>query len=284
MTWQYGDISLMMKLTDAEDNPLTETVTIHSIPYQDSIHPYPLKFDPPLIGYATGESNGFAHHWEKLTYAFDLPDPSDFPQLPLEPEDRDILQRFVSVCHDLAGYSVINDEAALRLSSTGGGNWSVKADLPSREAFGGTSVALRQLHSNQEPASFDKVEGRLFKATRLLDQHVQSRLRSIMSQWVDARGQLMNHTLPTVVCQKLSGAPPGHPISFRDVNPEDLLLTFNYGDTIHWGDRRERLVELTADPYYEAYYKDAVVISIAGLAHLYFGFSTLARRALGEYT
>ena len=86
---------------------------------------------------------------------------------PLSQTTAKSAQRFVAVCQNLAGYSVINDEAALNVSSTGVGDWSIKADLPSREAFGGTSVALRQLHSNQEPASFDKVKGRLFKATNL---------------------------------------------------------------------------------------------------------------------
>jgi hypothetical protein len=39
---------------------------------EETIHPHPLNFEPPLIDFATGETNGFRRHWEKLTYAFNL--------------------------------------------------------------------------------------------------------------------------------------------------------------------------------------------------------------------
>jgi hypothetical protein len=86
----------------------------------------------------------------------------------------------------------------------------------------------------------------------------------------------------TIVCEKVSQAPPGFPVSFRDINPEELFLTFNYGDTIHFSsDRRQQLVDLTADPKNDAYYKHACLISILGLSHLYFGFAVLIEAALG---
>ena len=260
MSWESGDITMLMELTEAQENPDDDTVTISSIPLEETIHPHPLNFEPPLIEVATGESNGFRRHWEKLTYAFNLPDPADFPQLLLEADDLGMLRRYVQQCEHLAGYSVINDEAGFFLNSNGPGTWRATADLPSREAFGGTAVAFRQIHNHGEEASFDKVKGRLYRATGKLDQAEQGRLRAILAQWVDARGRLMNHTLPTIVCQKLSHTGPEFPVSFRDINPEDLLLTFNYGDTIHWGEHREHLVALTDDPNYEAFYKYALVV------------------------
>jgi hypothetical protein len=286
MTWEAGEVTFQFKITEIRHDPTTGNLTLSAIPVEDSIHPYRLRFEPPLMELASGEQNGFNRHWEKLTYAFGLPDPAAFPALPLQPEDREICERFVDQCRHLAGYSVINDDGGMTIASDTPGAWTITADLPSREAFGGTAVAFRQIHNHGEEAAFDKVKGRLFKATNLLDQQEQSRIRAIMAQWVDARGKLMNHTLPTIVCQEIvrkknSSALPGYPVSFRDINPEDLLLTFNYGDTIHWGDHRQKLVNLTADPNLEAYYRHALVTSILGLSHLYFGWSALVTKALG---
>jgi hypothetical protein len=282
MTFEVGDVTMMFTLTQAQENPTDDTVTVSAIPVEETIHPYPLKFAPPLEDLAAVETKGFQRHWEKLAYAFELPDPQDFPELPLTDDDRKLLRRFVEQCRHLAGYSVISDDGGLVVSSNGPHNWQIRADLPSREAFGGTAVAFRQIHNPGEEASFSKVKGRLFKASGELEKEQQTELRAIMSRWVDARGELMNQLLPTIVCQKVSKAPPGHPISYRDIKPEDLFLAFNYGDTIHWGDHREKLVNLLDTPDNEAYYRNALVVAILGLSHLYFGWSLLVQAALGE--
>jgi hypothetical protein len=283
MTMEIGDISLMSTLTEAQENPDEETVAVTSIPVEDTIHPYALNFPPPLQELASRETKGFQRHWEKLTYAFDLPDPADFPALPLTDDDQQLLSRFVQQCEYLASYSLISDDqGSLKIWSEGQSNWQIAADLPGREIFGGTAVAFRQIHNHGEEASFSKVKGRLYKATGQLEQHQQAELRATMSRWVDARGELMNHLLPTVVCQKVSEAPPGHPVSFRDINPEDLFQMFNYGDTIHWGEHREKLVNLLADPSHEAYYRYALIVAILGLSHLYFGWSVLVKAAVGD--
>jgi hypothetical protein len=54
------------------------------------------------------------------------------------------------------------------------------------------------------------------------------------------------------VVYPVSNAAPNDPASFADIKPEDLLRTFDYGDTIHVSDCRERLVNLLADPHHEA--------------------------------
>jgi hypothetical protein len=282
MTMERGEITFMFTLTEAQENLADETVTISLRPVEDTIHPHPLNFPPPLEELAAAKNAGFQRHWEKLTYAYDLPDPHDFPTLPLTDDDRELLGRFVQQCHHLAGYSLISDDGGLTWSSTGPNGWEIKADLPSREAFVGASVAFRQIHNHGEEASFSKVKGRLYKATGRLDEETQKELRSVMSRWVDARGELMNHLLPTVVCQKVSKAPPGHAISYRDINPEELFLAFNYGDTIHWGEHKERLAQLLDTPDNEAYYRNALCVAILGLSHLYFGWSVLVEAALGS--
>jgi hypothetical protein len=108
-----------------------------------------------------------------------------------------------------------------------------------------------------------------------------------MRQWVSARGKLMNQLLETIVCRKLApkGGASKFPHSFHNVHPESLILTFQYGDVIHFSSERENLAALTENETNEAYYKFAVLLAISGLSHLYFGFALLVEATLdGEAT
>jgi hypothetical protein len=75
MTFEWGDITLHLKLMAAEPNQAAGTLEVNLIPYEDSIHPNPLLFDPPLQECTPERSTGFAPQWEKLNYACALPDP-----------------------------------------------------------------------------------------------------------------------------------------------------------------------------------------------------------------
>lgn len=282
MTMEHGDITFMLTFTEAQENLADDTVSFSLVPTQDTIHPHPLNFPPPLEELSATKTAGFQRHWEKLTYVFNLPDPRDFPPLPLTDDDRKLLNRFVEQCRYLAGFSLLSDNGGISWSSGPEGT-QIKADLPSGEAFVGTVAAFRQIHNHGEDASFSKVKGRLFNATgQINDEDAQNELRAVMSRWVDARGDLMNRLLPTIVCQKVSNAPPGHPISYRDIKPEELFLAFNYGDTIHWGEQKEKLADLLDTPDNKAYYQNALCAAILGLSHLYFGWSLLVQAALGD--
>lgn len=184
VTIEWHDIKMACKVTENKMNPLTRIRTIQWIPFEDSIHPYPLAFDPPLIEHAVGEQNGFAHHWEKLNYAFALPNPAEFPKLStLTDDDRKVLRRYASMCRQLAGYSTLNDESGLTLHDVGGRQPEVELQFPTAEAFGGTSVAFRQLHSDDEVASFSRTKGRLMKAINLLSAAEQEAPKSVVTQW-----------------------------------------------------------------------------------------------------
>jgi hypothetical protein len=281
MTIEWGDITFLLKLTAVQTDSTEDAVTISAVPYEDTIHPHPLLFDPPLKEFAAGEGKGFQFYWEKLTYAFALPDPHDFPALTVSEDDRELMERFIAVCRQLAGYSVINDAGALRIRSRGG-NWTIESEFPSSEAFGGTSIAFRQLHNNRDEASFDKIKARLLTAIKLLPQKQQQHPKSVLLQWVRARSELMKETVDTIVCKKVAQPPDGFPVSYRGINPETLMRTFNYGGTIHFGDKKRELVDLLADPRHDAYYKQACLISILALSHLYFGFALLIEAAIRQ--
>ena len=119
LTFEWHDIKMACKVIENEVNPLTGVRTINHIPFEDSIHPHPLAFDPPLIEHAVGENNGFAHHWEKLNYAFALPNPADFPVLvTLTDDDKKVLRRYAAVCRQLAGYSALNNDSGITWTVT----------------------------------------------------------------------------------------------------------------------------------------------------------------------
>ena len=286
LTLEWGDIKMACKVIENTVNPLLGTRTFKMVPVEDAIHPHPLAFAPPLIEHAVGENNGFAHHWEKLDYVFALPNPAEFPELTtLTDDDRSVLRRYARVCRQLAGYSALNNDSGLTIKGLNGGQSEIELQFPTPEAFGGTSVAFRQLHSQQESASFDRAKGRLMTAIKLLPAGERQAAKTVVTRWANARAKLMNRMLQTMVCEK--GAPPvtsGPPIPFSycNIDPQKLILTFNYGDTIHFSGESETLSELLDDDENNAaYYKHSVLGAIANLSHLYFGFAVLAEAAMG---
>lgn len=292
LTIEYFDIKMVCKVVQNSVNPLTGTRTINYIPLEDTIHPYPLAFEPPLIEHAAGGNNGFSHHWEKLNYAFALPNPAEFPELPaLTADDKKILRRFVKVCRQLAGYSALNDDGGLTLTHRPGSAAGSKPDVtlvfPTAEAFAGTAVAFRQLHNAGDEASFSRVQSRLMMAIKQLPEADRAAPKRVVAQWANARGKLMNRLLDTVVATKVGQsdehpAPHDFPFSYCNINPDELIGHFQYGDTIHFGGQVEQLSQLLEAEQNAAYYKHAVLLAITGLSHLYFGFAVMAESAIGE--
>ncbi len=92
----------------------------------------------------------------------------------------------------------------------------------------------------------------------------------------------MTELLDTIVCRKAAppNPPPNFPISYYNIHPEDLITTFQYGDVIHFTDRRENLKTLTENSTNAAYYRYAVLLAITALSHLYFGFALLIEAAM----
>lgn len=286
ITFEWHDIKMAAKVTENTVNALLGTRTIKFLPYEDTIHPYPLAFDPPLIEHAVGQHNGFAHHWEKLNYAFALPNPAEFPILEtLSGDDRTVLRRYAAMCRQLAGYSALNGDGGITWMVSNG-QPDVQVDFPTPEAFGGTAIAFRQLHSDDEAASFSRTKGLLIKAINQLPADEREAPKSVVTQWARARGKLMNRLLENIVCTKVGKsdthpAPDDFPFSYCNIDPQRLILTFQYGDTIHFSGEHEVLLELLEIEANAAYYKHAVLLAIINLSHLYFGFAVLAEAALG---
>ena len=143
--------------------------------------------------------------------------------------------------HDhVAGNDVFHKgDVKLAAYKEAGVNPDIKLEFPTPEAFGGTAIAFRQLHADDEKASFSRVKGLLMKGIKLLPESEQEALKDVVAQWAKARGKLMNNQLEYIVAKKVGKsdphpAPDDFPFSYCNINPQKLILTFNYGDTIHF--------------------------------------------------
>ncbi|NKS68795.1 hypothetical protein GS584_06405 [Rhodococcus hoagii] len=59
--------------------------------------------------------------------------------------------------------------------------------------------------------------------------------REILSNWKEARAALMNKMAATMVCERLRGDIESEaPLSFGGVKPDEIIVTYNYGDSLHW--------------------------------------------------
>jgi hypothetical protein len=218
-------IQFLLKITKRTLNISRGTLELETKPVEDTIHPRPLGFAPPLQQYGKDGAKGFRHHWEMLDYVFGLPDPYAFPPIALQEDDRQGVLRYIEMCRRLAGFSLINDDTTLSVGSDPGtDDWHVRVvGHPSDESFLGASAAFRQLHNDGEPACFTNAHNALFKAMRTLPEAQQTAIRDTVPQWRAARGKLMNHTLQTLTALKAGNAMLDNPVSYGNVNPDELI-------------------------------------------------------------
>ncbi|MEV6554226.1 hypothetical protein AB0M22_00805 [Nocardia sp. NPDC051756] len=287
-----GPVHLVLKVLDVQRFPtrLESKYTVSLV--EETIHPVTVKHHHPLLECAQNRS-GFTRYWEKLIYLFDLPEPADFPTLRgfMRPADLPVLQRFIDTCRQLAGYSVMNTSGGkLNVSLTLDGP-KVTATLPSHERFSGMSTTFRQVHNTGDEASFSKAMSALQRAldSSGLDTDQKARVKSQLNQWGAARKVIMKKTMATAICERVDKEWRETPrkkalpvLSFQGVEPDDLILKYNYGDTIHWGKHRDELADLTSQKDHDLFYKYCVLNSMISLAHLYLGFSALVDSALGS--
>ncbi|MEV0773800.1 hypothetical protein [Nocardia salmonicida] len=266
------------------------TLTARFITHQDSILPVPLKFPPPLIERATDPST-FEYNWQHLTYAFDLPDPAQFPTLtvPVDAADRRSLMRFVKVCETTSTYSVVSHKGGATLSMKNGVQ-SMTFEQTEDEETVGFSVRFRQLHhSSKGDPDFSKVVNIVSRyAKQETDSNADQRM-AILAEWRQARGQLMNRPLQNIVCRMVlekicTPDQIGENEMYGDVDPTDIINLFNYGELIHFGRRSEEYDALAEDPEREGIEHHHFMLAMLGLVHLYFGFAKLIQAALGANT
>jgi hypothetical protein len=268
------------KITERTVNPLTGTISLNSVAFEDLIHPVPITFEPPYQELAAAaETKGFRRMWEKLTYAFALSDPAQFPALSdLAAADRDALLKYVGGCRKLAGYSAIAHNSSFNIQSTNG-HWTITSNFPDDEQLVGSAARFRQLNNQGESTAFTTASDVIIKAVK--DQ--QPELIPVVAEWRKARAALLNRTIATIVCDMTlpEGPRPDGFVSYGNLRPEDLFNTYFYGDFLHVGDNAAQLVDIYSEDGNATYHMFGFLMSMGALAHLYFGFSVLVEHALG---
>lgn len=245
-----------------------------------------LQFPPPYMELAVRPSE-FQHQWKQLEYAFGLPDPNLFPalKLPLREKDREATARYVESCKELATYSLLGCDRHYRLSQAEGqDSVSMEYNMPPKEILRGFAILFRQLHSD-DPASYGVVKTILASSIRQEDDVVSSAGLDYIRQWSRARAKLLQFTLTEIVQMKaLQAEWPNSPVPFPENShtPSELISMFQYGEYIHWGDKREQHAAILRMPVFakllEFKFHDVQI----GLSHFYLGYSKLAEAALRE--
>lgn len=267
-------------------DPQEGTVEFSFITHQDSVLPVKLNFPPPLAHLGSDPST-FDYQWQLLTYAFNLPDPADFPQLPGDMPASDLrrLTRFVEVCEKTAKYIVVAHKGGVTLTMVNGVE-KLEFEQTEDEETVGFSVRFRQLHqSSVGDPDFSVVINLLDKyARQFTDEHTDKRLE-VLQQWRKARGQLMNRPLQNIVCRMVLEKDGCTDIDkfaiYDDVNPVEIINLFNYGELIHYGKHSADYDEMAEDGEMQRIQHNNFMQAMLGLVHLYFGFSEVIRSAIG---
>jgi hypothetical protein len=245
-----------------------------------------LRFPPPYMELAIRPSE-FENYWRQLGYAFGLPDPNLFPalKLPLKDADRNAIARYVESCQELATYSLLASDRHQRLSKAEGKPVSLDYTMPPKEILRGYAILFRQLHSKQDEASYEVVKNILAFSLKREDDAVRSLGLDYIRQWSRARAKLLQFSLMEIVQMKvLQAERPGSdvPPPENTHTPSELISMFQYGEYIHWGNKREEHAAILQFPVYAKLLELKFHEIQIGLSHFYFGFAKLAEAALRE--
>jgi hypothetical protein len=243
-----------------------------------------VRFPPPYMELAIRPLE-FQRRWGELGYAFGLPDPNLFPalNLSLKEKDRETIARYVESCKELATYSLLGSERRYNLSQAEGQEpVSMEYTMPPKEVLRGFTILFRQLHSKDE-ASYEVVKGILASSVRQEADAVSSVGLDYIRQWSRARAKLLQYTLTEIVqMKKLEAQGSRMPPPENSHTPSEIISMFQYGEYIHWGDKREEHAAILRFPVFakllEFKFHDVQI----GLSHFCLGFSKLAESAVSR--
>lgn len=235
-----------------------------------------LRFPPPYVECSTNPK-GFEFHWIKMQYAFNLPDPATIQPIKegLDERDSASIRRFVDTCRELSSYSLLNHGGGVSVTWDETKGESVEIDNPPKEALRGFSVLFRQIHDDTN-ASFKVVSTILERlAARAQDEGKEDR-QDFVRRWRAARRALVQRSLHDIAQSKIlraKGAPPELADRNAKHSPLELLSLFNYGEYIHWGEKRDKHAAIVRDPTHAALLEFDFHMVMIGLAHFYLGYA-----------
>jgi hypothetical protein len=248
---------------------------------------HPIGFPPPLAEHSANPG-AFEATWHLIQFVFDLPDPGAFPRLSeaVPPGALTVLRRYTHAAAELAESAFLAHPTGVTVNVLGEGlEEQIERSFPPRENVRGFSVLFRQFYSDEEAASFKKVQSMLGRFNQqTADSSVDDR-RDYLRSWGRAAGRLRGYSLKLLVAKRLEELGkigPGPHANEHLPGPEMLISIYNYGEDIHWGEKRQQVAAWNESPFDSAWTRMACFEAMNGLAHLYLGFAQLVDAALAE--
>jgi hypothetical protein len=258
-----------------------EVVRLTATSFEDIAAHQPLRWQPAIPSERCN-SAAFEHQWRRLQYLFSIPDPQTFPRLlnVFAEAELDALVRYVDHAKDLAESTLLNGSFGMTVNIPDMDSEPiVETNFPARDVAVGFSALFRQFHSHDEAASFGRVKGLLVRTNRDLGgDYTQLRDRHLQA-WARAQGQLRAYDLLTLCAARVTGREPGDEEQSPQ-SPEQLISIFNYGDDLHWGDRRQEAAAWKKDAFIGSHQRMRFFTTVASLAHLYIGFREIVARCI----
>jgi hypothetical protein len=262
-----------------------DTVTLTAVSFESLALARPLAFPAPLAHLASSPS-GFEYWWKLLQFAFNLPAPESIPPLPtaVSADDQRSADRYCAAAEELATSTLLGRGAGLQIRGGEHGRLeTVITDFPSGEATRGFSTLFRQFYANDDKASYQAMQRLLRNANDASEDAARETRKEHLNRWARAQGQLRAWPVKVLVGRRLieEGTLFGPGIPGEDSpSPEQLIKVFNYGELIHWGEASAELDSWKADSFKGPWRQMEFYEAVAGLAHLYNGFSLVVRSAL----
>lgn len=241
---------------------------------------------PPLVELAPSP-DAFYFHWKLMHFAFRLDDPAKFPPINLSKSEKvAVLRRYSSAAARLASSTLLSadEEAKIKVIKTATGQVeSVETRFSAHDITVGFSTMFRQFFSDSEPASFSKVRNIIARRNHEVVDASSPAREATLKEWRTAHAKLLNAPLKTIALRRHfdeMGA-MGTPVQGEGGrSPKEIIQIFNYGELIHWGDHRKTYEALGVTEVDAALSRMDFLNAIAGLSHLYLGFSIIVDRVL----
>jgi hypothetical protein len=265
---------------------MADEITVEARAFSDLVQDDPLRFQSPQFPDLSPEAADY--WWRQIAYVFPLEDPRAFPTIGrdrFKEAQLEVLDRYTESARELAGSEVLNGKHRVTLEMTEDDEESVEAHFPKGENLRGFSVLFRQFYGDDEVASFDRARKILGEVSAQIDDGERDRRLEQLRVWKKAAGRMRGRQLEMLVLERLvkDGRAPAGTLELHRETPVHLISLYQYGELIHFGNRREQLrAVIEAGAFMENWTKMEFLIAVAGLCHLYVGFGLLVEVALDE--
>lgn len=225
--------------------------------------------------------------WRFLQFVFPLDDPREFPALQdpeWSPDERSLLNRYLSHAKDLAGTTLLTARNGYTVSIPSPQSQpEITETVSERDATIGFLAMLRQFYAADEEASFKRAHDLVGR-----EAHREGLAPDVLKSWRRANAVLRRTHLDHLILVQAAAnklIPPtvvegnGHEPD-RIAPPEQMLSAVFYGDAIHWGNSRTVIDSWNRDdPIIAAKRRFDSLRAAVHFGHLYIGFAGVVGRA-----